>query len=103
MQDNNDRYGEPLLKPGNYSAMPTSIMAADDYLMQATPEAQKVIDSFIQQLEEKMQLQVKHVDLDAKMSEAGYAELTLHNMLDGLTQAILWYVDLWDRIRRLPI
>ena len=65
--------------------------------------AQKVIDSFIQQLEEKMQLQVKHVDLDAKMSEAGYAELTLHNMLDGLTQAILWYVDLWDRIRRLPI
>lgn len=102
VQDNNDRYGEPLLKTGRHSELPISILAADEYLMQANPEAQTVINSFIHQLEEKMQ-QVTHVDLDATMSEAGYTESTLDNMTEGFSQAIFWYVDLWGHKRPLRI
>jgi hypothetical protein len=86
------RYRQSPFAPVRYSALPSSIVAADDYLRQSTPEAQAIVDSFVQTLKDKLDLEVQHIDLGETMAERGWDGEKLKAMRSDYRYATAWCV-----------
>jgi hypothetical protein len=56
----------------NYTAQPKTMIVPTAWIKQHIPEAQTMVDSFLSDVADKLQMELRYIDLDDALAKAGW-------------------------------